>query len=440
MSEDGCIVAKFGGSSLADANGFRAIKSILESDPRRRYVVVSAPGKRRPDDKKVTGLLQLCWELKRQGMPFADVWARVLTRFNTLISKLDLAGLAAELGFDQILPGVKSADDLISRGEYLAARLMAGYLNWPFVDAIEVIVFDAFGRLQKELTYERMVKVLSRHPRAVLPGFYGRTADGDIKTFPRGGSDITGAIVARAIGATVYENWTDTDGFLTADPAIVPTARPIKVLSYGELRELSYMGARVFHDEAMFPVREAQIPINIRNTFRPSEPGTLIVPDSDLSNVSAGAITGVAGRGGFSVITIAKSMMNNEVGFARKVLAVLESYGVSVEHMPSGIDTMSVVADTELFKVDEPNIFNDIWHVCHPDSVAAHHHLALIDTVGRGMIKTPGIAARLFTVVAEAGVNIRLIDQGSSELNIIIGVEEEDFETAVRAIHHGFIG
>ena len=444
-------VCKFGGTSLADAAQICKVKAIIKSDPQRRYVVVSAPGKRSRDDQKITDLLYLCHEHARQRLPFDEVFDRVADRYRQIITDL---GLSLDINprleqvkqeISQMSPGepdgavvARGGDYAASRGEYLNAPIVAELLGYTFVDAAELICFDASGRFDPGKTQEKTSEHLSRVERAVIPGFYGTTPDGKIKTFSRGGSDITGAIIARGVNAAVYENWTDVSGLLMTDPRIVENPKPIDTITYRELRELAYMGATVLHDEAIFPVRTAGIPVNIRNTDRPEDPGTMIVSEAEPI-AHQGTISGIAGRKDFSVLAIEKTLMNQELGFGRRLLTILEDNGISFEHMPSGIDTMSVViADRQLEgKLDK--IRDEIRRHCEPDSLEVYPHMALIATVGRGMAYAPGIAARVFTALARAGVNIRMIDQGSSEINIIVGVETGDFEKAVCAIYDEFI-
>ena len=433
-------VCKFGGTSLAQASQIRKVQAIVQADPQRRYVVVSAPGKRSSDDQKITDLLYLCHEHAKQHLPFDDVFNRIVDRYQRIISDLGL-NLDLTPRLEQIKQDIAqgaSADYAASRGEFLNAPIVAELLGYEFVDATELISFDASGRFNPQATQERTHARLSRVQRAVMPGFYGAMPDGRVKTFSRGGSDITGAIVARGVHAGVYENWTDVSGLLMTDPRIVDQPQTIDTITYRELRELSYMGATVLHDEAIFPVRAADIPVNIRNTNRPDDPGTMIVSEAQPIT-HLGTISGIAGRKDFTVIAIEKTLMNQELGFGRRLLSVLESYGISFEHMPSGIDTMSVViADSQLEgKLDQ--VLEEIHQECKPDAVEIFPHMALIATVGRGMAHTPGIAAKIFQALAQAHVNIRMIDQGSSEINIIVGVETNDFENAVRAIYNAFV-
>lgn len=439
----GVKVSKFGGTSLADASQFRKVQSIITADPARKYVVPSAPGKRTPDDRKITDLLYLCHAHAQQNIPFDDVFALVAGRFNQIIKdlglKLDLTAPLAEAQklIAQSATKEGGGDYAASRGEYFSGMILANLLGYEFIDAKDFIFFDARGTYDAERTQEVLSKKLAATPKAVVPGFYGQGSDGQVKTFSRGGSDISGAIVARAAKADVYENWTDVSGLLMADPRVVKNPKTIDVITYRELRELAYMGATVLHDEAIFPVRKAGIPVNIRNTNRPDDNGTFIVSETQPIE-HQGAISGIAGRKDFTVIAVEKALMNSELGFGRRLLSALEASGVSFEHAPSGIDTMSVVvADTQLKgKIDK--IKSDIQVGCNPDSIEVNPGMALIATVGRGMARTPGMASKLFNALAKAQVNVRLIDQGSSELNIIVGVENNDFEKAVRAIYDEF--
>ncbi len=435
-------VCKFGGTSLANADQIRKVKAIVESDPQRRYVVVSAPGKRSADDQKITDLLYLCHEHARQRLPFDEVFERIADRYRQIITDLGLSLdidpqlEAAKQGITDTAP--KGADFAASRGESLNAPIIAALLGYTFVDAAQLICFNTSGRFDAEKTQGKTREYLSQIDRAVIPGFYGTTPDGRVKTFSRGGSDVTGAIVARGVAAEVYENWTDVSGLLMTDPRIVDNPKAIDTITYRELRELAYMGASVLHDEAIFPVRAAGIPVNIRNTNRPTDAGTMIVSEAQPVT-HLGTISGIAGRKNFTVIAIEKTLMNQELGFGRKVLGTLESNGISFEHTPSGIDTMSVVVEDRQLEDKLDKTLEDLRRVCEPDALEVHPHMALIATVGRGMAHTPGIAAKLFAALAAAKVNIRMIDQGSSEINIIVGVETQDFEKAVRAIYNAFI-
>lgn len=436
----GVKVCKFGGTSLADANQITKVKAIVEADPQRRYVVPSAPGKRDPKDQKITDLFYLCHEHARNDLPFDDVFSLIEKRYNQIIADLGISlDLSPQLQATKSeLAGGASKEFAASRGEYLNGPIIAATLGFEFIDAAEIIFFDKHGRLLREKTHEATSKRLAEVERAVIPGFYGSDPDGEIRTFSRGGSDISGAIVAAGAGAEVYENWTDVSGLLMADPRIINNPKPIDTVTYKELRELAYMGASVLHDEAIFPVRYAGIPVNIRNTNRPDDPGTMIVPDA-APIAHRGTITGIAGRKDFTVIALSKALMNAEVGFGRRVLGVLEANGVSFEHMPSGIDTMSVVVEDEYLDGKEEKIVDAIKAECDPDTIDLYPDMALIATVGRGMAQTPGMAAKLFNALGGAGVNIRMIDQGSSEINIIVGVNMTEFETALKAIYEAFV-
>lgn len=436
----GIKVAKFGGSSLANASQFRKVAQIIRADSERRYIIPSAPGKRNADDHKITDLLYLCHAHAQQGIPFDDVFGIISQRYLEIITELGLSlNLQPHLdNIDQAIAAGATADYTASRGEYLNGLILADLLGYAFVDPADLIFFDKYGLLDTERTQTALSQKLGKISQAVIPGFYGCSVDKAIKTFSRGGSDITGAIVARGVAADIYENWTDVSGFLMADPHLVENPRPIEKITYRELRELAYMGATVLHEESIFPVRQAGIPINIRNTNAPDHPGTLIVNDAE-PNVQTGAITGIAGRKDFTVITVEKSLMNAELGFGRKLLTILESNGISFEHIPSGIDTLSVVLADSQLKNKADKVLDEITQQCKPDAIEISPNMALIATVGRGMAFTPGIAAKLFQALAEAGINVRMIDQGSSEINIIVGVETADFETAVRVIYNAFV-
>lgn len=433
---------KFGGTSVADAAQLRRVKAIVEADPGRRWVVPSAPGKRSSGDHKVTDLLYLCHENAKRGMGFEEVFALIRTRYEQIVSDLGVSVPIKAL-LDEVRARIQageSADFCASRGEFLHGHIMAAWLGYEFVDPAEMILFDERGAFLPEETNRKVGARLAEHERSVVSGFYGSKPDGSIKTFSRGGSDITGAIVARAVNAHVYENWSDVSGMLMADPRVVRNPKPITTVTYRELRELAYMGATVLHDEAIFPVREIGIPVNIRNTNDPAAPGTLIVRDDRSSELQWTAqITGIAGRKGFSIIAIEKTLMNSEIGFGRRLLTVLESNGVSFEHLPSGIDTLCVVVNSAAIEGKAAKVVREIKLECRPDQIEIEHGIALIATVGRGMMHTPGMAAKVMSALSNAGVNIRMIDQGSGELNIIVGVREPDFENAVRAIYAAFV-
>jgi aspartate kinase len=429
------ITCKFGGTSLADASCFRQVESIIRSNPERRFIVPSAPGKRSKDDKKITDLLYAWHSILMQGLDPSQPAEIIGERFRELARDLGVSFDIQSL-LDEITEKgsrYETPDYMASRGEYLSGRLLAEYLGATFVDPAEYIQFDLEGNVDL-VTYELLGDRLKGEGLFVVPGFYGAMPNGEIRTFSRGGSDVTGAIVARATGSRLYENWTDVSGFLAADPNIVPNARRIDEVTYQELRELSYMGAKVLHDEVIFPLRQTRIPINVRNTWEPDNPGTLIVPE----RVATEPICGIAGVAGFTMINIEKALMNRELGFGRKVLQVFEEHGVSFEHMPSGIDTVSIIVKDEELKNHGPSILKAIDRACQPDRVTLTPGLALIATVGQGMAGRIGLAARLCSALASRQINIRVIDQGSSENNIIVGVEDRDLEEAVRAIYHEF--
>ena len=432
-------VVKFGGSSLASAEQFAKVGKIIHADKERRYVVPSAPGKRNSKDTKVTDMLYACYDLVEKDEDFRVMLMKIKDRYDTIINGLNLK-LSLEEEFKKISENFKNkagVDYAASRGEYLNGIIMANYLGYEFVDAAEVIFFDEDGNFMPEKTDKVLSERLAKTERAVIPGFYGAKEDGTIKTFSRGGSDITGSIVSRAVRATCYENWTDVSGFLIADPRIIDNPKPIKTITYRELRELSYMGAGVLHEDAVFPVRKAGIPINIRNTNVPEDPGTWIVESTCQKQDYV--VTGIAGKKDFCTIFISKAMMNSEIGFGRKVLQAFEENEISFEHMPSGIDTMTIVVHEDEFMHKEQRVVSAIHRLAKPDSVEIESGLALIAVVGRGMKSASGTAGKLFSALAKEGINIKMIDQGSSELNIIIGVNNSDFETAIKAIYNTFI-
>ncbi|MBO4866523.1 MAG: aspartate kinase [Ruminococcus sp.] len=432
-------VVKFGGSSLASAEQFKKVKDIITAEDSRRFVVPSAPGKRFSADTKVTDMLYGCYDLAAKGKDFTKEFEAIKERYNGIISELGL-----DMNLDNEFNVIKACfigkagrDYAASRGEFLNGMVLANYLGYNFIDAADVIFFDDRGQFDAKRTNKVLSERIEGLDNAVIPGFYGSMPNDTIKTFSRGGSDITGSIVAAAVNADLYENWTDTSGFLTTDPRIVKDPAPITTITYKELRELSYMGASVFHEDAIFPVRKAGIAINIKNTNAPEAPGTLIVEST--SQKPAYTITGIAGKKGFTVINIEKDMMNAELGFGRRVLEVFEKNGVSFEHMPSGIDTMSVIVTQEEFADKEQEILAGLHRNCHPDMIEIETDLALIAVVGRAMKANRGTAGRIFSALAHSHVNVKMIDQGSSELNVIIGVSESDFETAVKSIYDIFV-
>ncbi len=433
-------VVKFGGTSLADAEQFKRVAAIVKADPARKYVVASAPGKRFKDDIKVTDLFYKCYATAKGRESITDIYGEITGRYNQIIKDLGLEfDISGELEYIKNALPHSGRDFAASRGEYLNSIILAKYLGYDFIDAENVIFFKENGEFDSEYTNTVLSKELKLHEHAIIPGFYGTTPNGTIKTFSRGGSDITGAIVARAAEAALYENWTDVSGMMMADPRLVESPKTITTVTYRELRELSYMGATVLHEDAVFPARIAGIPINIRNTNDPTAPGTMIVASTEDFDRDL-VITGIAGKRGFSVINIEKDKMNSTVGFGRRVLEILEENDLSFEHLPSGIDTMGVVINTEALEPHREKVMNSIARALKPDSLTIEDGLSLIAVVGRGMVKVKGTAARVFDAVSEAGVNIRMIDQGSSEINIIIGVEDADFETTLRAIYTHFAG
>lgn len=432
-------VVKFGGSSLASAEQFKKVSEIIKSDSARRYVVPSAPGKRFSDDTKVTDMLYECYALASKGKEYKSVLDKIKQRYNDIITELGLS-INLDKEFDimeSCFIGKAGRDYAASRGEFLNGMVLADYLGYEFIDAAEVIFFDDNGNFDMEKTDEILSERLSGIENAVIPGFYGSMPNDTIKTFSRGGSDITGSIVAKAVKADLYENWTDVSGFLIADPRVVKDPQVIKTITYKELRELSYMGATVLHEDAIFPVRKEGIAINIKNTNAPDDEGTLIVEST--SKKPDYTITGIAGKRGFTAISIEKDMMNSELGFGRRILEVFEKNGISFEHMPSGIDTMSVIVQQDEFEKKEQEVLAGIHRNANPDSIDIESDIALIAVVGRGMKSTRGTAGRIFSALAHAHVNVKMIDQGSSELNIIIGVKDEDFVKATTSIYDIFV-
>lgn len=436
-------VVKFGGSSLADANQFKKVAAIIKSDEKRKYVVPSAPGKRSSDDIKVTDMLYKCCELAGSGIDFSETFQLIKDRYNGIISELGIE-MSLDKEFDEIADKLKrqpARDFAASRGEFLNGKILAEYLGYNFVDAADVVIFDTKGAFLLDETVKAIRARLKDIENAVIPGFYGKTTEGIIKTFSRGGSDVTGSIVANAVRAEIYENWTDVSGFLIADPRIVENPDVIEVITYRELRELAYMGASVLHEDAIFPVRSAGIPINIRNTNRPEDAGTMIVSDDyDFSGESLRyTITGITGKKGFSTINIEKAMMNNETGFGMKLLSVLYENGLSFEHMPSGIDTMSITLSTEKLAPVREKVLADIRKAVSPDHLEIEDGIAILAVVGRRMKNTRGTVARIFAALAHARINVKLIDQGSSELNVIVGVKDHELPEAIRRIYDMFI-
>ena len=432
-------VVKFGGSSLASAEQFKKVGAIIRAEKERRYVVPSAPGKRDSKDTKVTDMLYQCYALAEEGKDFSKNLKAIKARYQEIIDGLGLK-LSLENEFKTIEENFKikaGSNYAASRGEYLNGIIMANYLGYEFVDAAEVIRFAENGDFDADTTNGLMKERLAKTEYAVIPGFYGAYESGVVKTFSRGGSDITGSIVARAVKADIYENWTDVSGFMIADPRIIENPESIDTITYKELRELSYMGASVLHEDAIFPVRREGIPINIKNTNAPEDKGTWIVEST--CQKSEYTITGIAGKKGFCSINVDKDMMNAEIGFGRKVLQAFEDNGISFEHMPSGIDTMTVFVHQDEFMPKEQRVVSAIHRMAEPDTIEIEADLALIAVVGRGMKSTRGTAGRIFSALAHANVNVKMIDQGSSELNIIIGVADQDYETAIKAIYDIFV-
>lgn len=430
-------VCKFGGTSMAEKNSIEKVLNILLSDVTRRYVVVSAPGKRQSADEKVTDLLYKSYEeRKEEKMPSFD---KIRERFQEIVKNLDV-DIDINKYLDEAEQGIRasvSSDFAASRGEHLCALVIAHKLNWTFVDAAEIIRFNEKGVFDNELTDELVKKGLSPLKNAVIGGFYGSMPDGTIRTFSRGGSDVTGAIISKGVDADIYENWTDVNGFMTTDPRIVDNPQPIDILTYEELRELSYMGASVLHPESIFPLRKTKVSINVRNTFEPENPGTMIINDSSKSN--SNLVTGIAGKGGYSAVLIKKAMMNTEVGFARKVLSVFENNGISMEHSPTGIDTLSIIVEEkELKRANQQKVIDELMSSVRPDKIVVSSDLALIAIVGHGMAAQVGTAARVFNSLQASKVNVRMIDQGSSEMNIIVGVSELDLNKSIIAIYNEF--
>ena len=436
----GKIVVKFGGSSLSDAAQFRKVREIIRMDPRRCYVVPSAPGRRFPEDEKITDLLYQTYRAQKNGQNPAPIFQRVRERYLSIAEELGLSfPIARELDeVERLIREGASEDFCASRGEYLNGLLLADYLGFAFLDPKDLVFFNDDGTFDSERTNAVMAEKLKAVSQAVIPGFYGSIRNGEIHTFSRGGSDISGSIVARAAYAELYENWTDVNGFLMADPHIVPNARPIRSITYRELRELSYMGATVLHEDSVFPVHRAGIPTNIRNTNAPEEIGTMITHGA-VEEPNSFVITGIAGRLGFSVISVEKAMMNGEVGFGRKVLQAVEEFGLSFEHMPTGIDTMCVVLATAELEPVKEQLTRRIWESTNPDTLTIHDNMGIIATVGRGMVHNPGTAARLFAALSRYHINVRMIDQGSSELSILVGVDSGEFQQAIRAIYDEFV-
>ena len=433
-------VLKFGGSSVADADQIRKIEAIVEADSQRRYVVVSAPGKRYSGDSKVTDLLFMLWAQIEHNIPYDALLDTIMKRYTSIEDDLGIdAGIKAR--FDEIRSNIEKGcteSYIVSRGEFLSAVLISKCLGYDFVDAEGKVLFDARGRLLADETDKALSEALSQHEHAVIPGFYGSSvADGKICLLSRGGSDVTGSLVARAAGASIYENWTDVSGMLMADPRVVDGPKPIRHISYMELRELSYMGASVLHEDAVFPARMSDIPINIRNTNAPEEPGTIISKNGD--DKSPEIISGIAGKKGFTVISIYKNMMNKEIGFVRRALAIIEDQHVNFDHIPTGIDSLSMVIESSELEDKLDDILAEFRHQLKPDDITVEDNIALIAVVGLRMHRSLGVAARICSALADSGINIRMLNQGTNEINVIVGVEDEDFEKSTRVIYNEFI-
>ncbi len=433
-------VLKFGGSSVADADQIRKIEAIVEADSQRRYVVVSAPGKRYSGDSKVTDLLFMLWAQIEHNIPYDALLDTIMKRYTSIEDDLGIdAGIKAR--FDEIRSNIEKGcteSYIVSRGEFLSAVLISKCLGYDFVDAEGKVLFDARGRLLTDETDKALSEALSQHEHAVIPGFYGSSvADGKICLLSRGGSDVTGSLVARAAGASIYENWTDVSGMLMADPRVVDGPKPIRHISYMELRELSYMGASVLHEDAVFPARMSDIPINIRNTNAPEEPGTIISKNGD--DKSPEIISGIAGKKGFTVISIYKNMMNKEIGFVRRALAIIEDQHVNFDHIPTGIDSLSMVIESSELEDKLDDILAEFRHQLKPDDITVEDNIALIAVVGLRMHRSLGVAARICSALADSGINIRMLNQGTNEINVIVGVEDEDFEKSTRVIYNEFI-
>ncbi len=434
-------VVKFGGSSLADAKQITKAADIIKSDDKRRFVVPSAPGKRFSDDIKVTDMLYSCNKLAMENKNIDSAFSMIADRYNGIISDLGLE-LSLDEEFEKIKKNISDktgSEYAASRGEYLNGIIIANLLGYEFIDAAEVIVFNQDGSFNNEKTQPKLRERLKGIEKAVIPGFYGADETGAVRTFSRGGSDVTGSIIASAVKAEVYENWTDVSGFLVSDPRIVNNPKAISVITYKELRELAYMGASVLHEDAIFPVRTAGIPINIKNTNIPDDAGTMIVSEVPEDEYNKYTITGIAGKKGFAAINIEKAMMNSELGFCRKVMSVLEDNSISIEHMPSGIDTLSLIFPYSDIEGKENEVISQIRKIVSPDHIELEKGIAMLAVVGRGMRRTRGTAARIFASMAHARINVKMIDQGSSELNVIIGIGEADFEEAIRKIYDMFI-
>ena len=435
-------VVKFGGSSMADAGQYRKVRDILMADPERKVVVVSAAGKRFSGDHKLTDLLYLCYAHIQYGVDCSTIFDAIASRYIDIRDELGLA-LPIEVDLELLKHRIDakeiSQEELVSRGEYLSAKLMADYLGFQFIDAADWVKFNMDGTVNEDASYEALRSQVILGYGAVIPGFYGAMPDGTIHTFSRGGSDITGALAAAALDADVYENWTDVSGILMADPRIVDDPQAIPEVTYDELRELSYSGAQVLHEDSIFPVREKNIPVNIRNTNDPAAPGTMIQEKFTGDHDPDRFITGITGKKDFSIISLSKRGMSNQVGVLRKVLTVLERHGISVDYVPNGIDNVSVVLPTSSLEKEMYTIMAEIKKEAQPDTLDVHHQIAVVAAVGRKMAFRPGISGKIFAALGQSGINIRMINQGPDELNIIFGVDNKDFKEAIRVLYNSFV-
>ncbi len=435
-------VVKFGGSSMADAGQYRKVRDILRADPERCVVIVSAAGKRFGGDHKLTDLLYLCYSHVKYGVDCGQIFDMITSRYlgiqNALGLDIDVGPELRELK-GKIEAKEVTREELVSRGEYFSAKLMAAYLGFRFIDAADWVKFKMDGTVNLEESYAALRERMTPGVGAVIPGFYGAMPDGTIHTFSRGGSDITGSLAAAALDADVYENWTDVSGILMADPRIVKNPQAIPEVTYDELRELSYSGAQVLHEDSIFPVREKNIPVNIRNTNDPEAPGTMIKEDFDGDHDPDRFITGITGKKDFSIIALSKRGMSNQVGVLYRVLKVLVRHNISVDYVPNGIDNVSVVLPTKAIEKELYTIMAEIQQEVEPDTMEVHHNIAVVAAVGRKMAFRPGISGKIFAALGESGINIRMINQGPDELNIIFGVDNKDFESAIRVLYSSFV-
>lgn len=435
-------VVKFGGSSLANGKNFLKVKNIVEADPARRVVVVSAPGKRSSDDNKVTDLLYTCHAHIKYKVGYDEIWENISERYREIAATCGLKqDINAELAsVRESMTRKSSVDYIVSRGEYLNARLMAECLGYEFVDATRWLYFDFDGKVDYERSYAALAEIMEEFPRVVLPGFYGALPDGNVHTFSRGGSDVTGALAAAAIGADSYENWTDVSGILMADPRIVEDPKPIERITFSELRELSYMGAEVLHEETVFPVRQKNIPLYIKNTNDPAARGTLIMEDfsDETEDESTHFITGITGKKHYTIITISKNRMSEDMTFMRRVLQLTEKYQLTVEHLPSSVDSFALVISSSSLEHCLHALIADIREKCEPDTIKVCDGVSLIAVVGRRMAANAGVSGKIFETIGRTGINVRMIMQGADEINIIIGVMDSDFSRTIRTLYDSF--